>query len=177
MRTTSVVCLGALVAACGGGGGDGEAFVGTYAVSSHRWNLGQGQTISCGDAGAEVTDGAPYVALIVDPFFEDPDVIRLQQCQAMGDCADELVTMSPGGPGLLEEHSSTQTSGGITSCGLYAGRATAALAGDVVRIEVRHWSEFVELPESQCTLERADDLRDTDACREVEIWEGTRVAP
>ena len=172
MRKMIAVCV--LLAACGGGE-SGEAFLGTYTVTSHRWNLGQGMTISCGDAGAEVEGGAPYLALIVDPFFEDPDFIRLQECTTPGDCVDELVTMSPGGPGLIEENENTQTSGGITSCGLYASRATATLTGDVVQVEYRHWSDYIEAPESECMPPRAAALRDTDACREVEIWVGTRL--
>ncbi len=168
--------IGVAVAGCGGGG-DGAAFVGTYQITSHRHNTLQGSTVSCADPGPAVTNGAPYLALIVDPFFADPDFIRLQQCTAPGACTDELVTFNPGDPGLITESANTQTGGGITSCGLYAGRATAALTGELVRVEVRSWAEFVDLPASDCTLSRAEDLRDSAACREVEIWDATRVAP
>lgn len=163
------------VVACGGGA-SGEEFVGTYQVTAHTYNNVQGSTVSCADPGPAVTGGQPFIALVVDPFFEDPDFIRLQQCAAVGDCVDELVTMTPGGPGLEEVSANTQTGGGITSCGLYAGRATARLTGEVVRVEVRSWAEFVDLPESDCTLSRAEDLRDTDRCREVEIWDAMRIA-
>jgi hypothetical protein len=164
------------LAACGGGGDSGEAYVGTYTVTSHRWNLGQGTTISCSDAGAEVVGGDPFIALIVDPFFDDPAFIRLQQCSTPDTCTDELVTMSPGGPGLVEEGYNSQTAGGVTACGLYANRATAVLTGDAVRVEVRHWSVFNDLPESQCTVEAAQALIGTPDCREVEIWDATRLA-
>jgi hypothetical protein len=171
----AVIAAGAALGGCGGGE-SGEAFVGTYQVTAHHANSVQGATVSCADPGP-VAVGEPYIALIVDPFFDDPDFIRLQQCTAPGACVDELVTMSPGGPGLEELTANTQTGGGVTSCGLYAGRATAQLTGDVVRVEVRSWAEFVDLPASDCTLGRAEALRGTDQCREVETWDATRVAP
>jgi len=153
----------------------GEAFLGTYTITSHRYNNLPGSTVTCADPGPAVTNGALYIALVVDTFFDDPDFIRLQQCDTPATCTDELVLFTPGGPGLLEESASTQTSGGVTSCGLYAGRATAALTGDVVRVEVRAWADFNDLPASACTIPRAEDLRDTDMCREVEVWEATRL--
>lgn len=168
---------GAILLAAACGGDSGEAFLGTYQVTSHRYNTLQGATVSCADPGPEVTGGAPFVALIVDPFFDDPSFIRMQQCTAPGACTDDLVLFHPGGPGLETSSASTQTGGGITSCGLYAGHATAVLTGEDVRIEVRRWAEFVELPAADCTLPRAEALRDTGACREVETWDGTRVAP
>jgi len=60
-------------------------------------------------------------------------------------------------------------------CGVYAGRAPAALTGDVVRVGVRAWADFNDLPASACTISRAEDLRDTAMCREVEVWEATRL--
>src|SRR5450432_555492 len=126
----------AAAAACAGcsAKASGQAFVGTYQVTSHRLNMMQGTTVACSDAGAPVTDGPAYFALIVDPFFGDPSFITMQTCTAPGACMDTLDTFNPGGSGLEELTANTQLGGGAT-CNLYAGQGTASLASDVAHVE------------------------------------------
>jgi hypothetical protein len=172
-----VLGVGLILGACGGGGGGGEAFLGTYAVTSHRENHQQGTPVACDDPGPEVPMTSPFYAprfaLIVDPFFEDPDFIRFQECDDGGTCMDSLILVSPGGPGLFDESFNTQGSAG--NCSLYAGRSTAALSDDGVSVTVedRQWSQF-DAP-GDCTLEDAEALIGTALCQDVVVWVGTRV--
>jgi hypothetical protein len=171
----------AALAACGGGdgdGGSGEAFLGVYSVTSHRYNVGPGGgvPISCGDAGDEVTNGDPFISFIVDPFFEDPDLLRMQECEAVGGpCFDEIGLFEPGGPGLEWTSHNTQTGGCVTSCCLFASRGRVTLTGENLHVEILHWNVSNDLPESQCTLDEAEALRDTDDCYMVEVWDATRL--
>jgi hypothetical protein len=170
-----VAVVGIIVSACGGGAAErGKDFVGTYQVTSHRAHMVQGATVACSDAGAAVAGGPAYFALIVDPFFDDPSFIAMQTCTAPGACTDTLDTFNPGGPGLEELSANTQVGGGAT-CNLHAGRGTVSLDGDVAHIEVRSWFQAIDVPQSDCTLGRAEALRGTADCRSVEFWDGTRM--
>jgi hypothetical protein len=170
-----IAVVGITAGGCGGAEKGGQDFVGMYQVSSHRAQMGQGTTVACSDAGAAVTTGPAYFALIVDPFFDDPSFLTMQTCTAPGACTDTINTFNPGGPGLEELSANTQDLGDGT-CNLHAGHATMALDGDVAHIEVRTWFQG-SVPQSDCSnLSRAEALRATPDCRSVEVWDGTRLA-
>jgi hypothetical protein len=161
---------------CDGGSGS-EAFIGVYEVSSHRMNVSAGGVpISCGDAGDEVTGRAPFIAFVVPPFIEDSDALEMQECETVdGPCADMNNWFTPREPGLKWERAE-RTSGCGATCCLSAGRATAVIDGDALRVDLLQWTEYSDRPESECTWEAAAALRDTDACSSVEVWEATRIA-
>ena len=166
---------GIITGACGGTEKTGEAFVGTYQVMSHRTHMVFGETVACSDAGAAVVGGPAYFTLIVDSFLDDPSFITMQTCTAPGACTDTINTFTPGGPGLEELSANTQVGSGAT-CNLHAGQATVSLTGEVAHIEVRTWFQALDVPESACTVGRAEGLRTSPDCRSVEVWDGTRLA-
>lgn len=162
------------LAACGGGvATDPSMFVGTYAVTAHHANMAAGTTVACSDEGPSVTGGPPFFTLIVDPFFQDPNFIKMQTCTAPGACTDTLDTFMPGGAGLEELSANTQTGGGAT-CNLYAGHGAVTLEGGVAHVEVRSWFAAIDVAASDCTLARAEALRQTPDCETVETWDGTK---
>jgi hypothetical protein len=176
----SLVAVSICFAACGGGdegGGaaNGEQFLGTYEVTSHRENHQQGSPVPCGDPGAEVEPGdpgaAPYFAIAVDDFFDDPDFLVFQTCAGPGDCADTLFSLEVGGDRVESTRANTQAGDG--SCNLYAGRSQLTLDGEVATFEDRQWSEF-DHPADDCTLEAAEALIDGPDCQDVVVWVGTR---
>jgi hypothetical protein len=171
MRWLPLVTL----AACGGGGAavDPSMFVGTYQVTAHHANMMQGTTVACSDEGPSVTNGPPYFALIVDPFFNDPSFIKMQTCTAPGACTDTLDTFMPASDGLEEQSANTQVGGG-TSCNLYAGHGTVTLTAGVAHIEVRSWFASPNVSSADCTLASAEALRQTPDCETVETWDGTK---
>lgn len=161
--------------ACGGSdSSSGDAFLGTYQVTSHRQNRMQGGSVACSDPGAEDPNKPPLIKIIVDPFFDDPHFLLLQTCISAGMCGDTQITFNPGGPGLEELGANTQTGGG-TNCNLYASDNTAALAEPVLHIEARHWFDAPPISSSACTLDKAEALRDTATCLDVETWDATRT--
>jgi hypothetical protein len=162
------------LAACGGGSVvNGADYVGTYMVTAHHANMMQGTTVACSDPGPSVTGGPPYFALIVDPFFNDPNMITMQTCTAPGSCTDTLDTFMPGAGGLEEQSANTQTGGG-TACNLYAGSGLVTLTGGVAHVEVRSWFASPNVSSADCTLASAEALRSTPDCETVETWDGTK---
>jgi hypothetical protein len=173
MRTWIVVA--ALAGGCGGGGGgpSAQSFVGTYTVTAHHANMQQGTTVACSDPGPAVTGGPTSFALVIDATLGDP-FVTMQTCSAPGSCTDTLDTFTPGGAGLEELSANTQTGGGAT-CNLYAGHGTVTLTDGVAHIEVRSWFDAIDVAASDCTLARAEALRQTPDCESVEVWDGTRM--
>lgn len=169
----ATISLGAAgIGGCGGSGPSSEDFVGVYTMTSHRENHGQGQYISCSDAGAEVPSVSagysPYFALVVDPFFDDPDFLQFQRCTGpdLATCTDGFMSLMPGGPGMQYESAS------VSGCDLYAGLTTAVLEDTQVTITDKNWDNFTAT--TNCTLEAAEALRQTDDCRDVVVWIGTK---
>lgn len=182
-----IACVAALsisTAACGGGDDDdgggsvsGEDFIGTYEVTSHRENHQQGEPVPCSDPGAEIEPGdpggAPYFAVAVDDFFDDPDFLVFQTCTGPGTgCVDTLFRLEVGDDRL--ESTSANTQSGDGSCNLYAGRSQLVLDGDAATFEDRQWSEF-DHPADDCTLEAAEALIGGPDCQDVVVWVGTRL--
>lgn len=179
-RVAAIALL--VLAACGGGdagdGGDasGEDFVGSYQVTSHRENHQAGTPVPCGDPGPEIEPGdpgyAPYFALVIDEFFDDPDFLEFQTCDGPDSgCVDGGIGLERVGDRL--ESSSANTQEGNGSCALHASRSVLVLDGDVATLEDRRWSVF-DHPLDDCTVEAAEELFDSPDCRDVAIWVGTR---
>jgi hypothetical protein len=110
--------------------------------------------------------------MIIDPFFNDPNFILMQTCTAPGTCTDTINTFNPGGPGLETLSANTQTGGG-TNCNLYAGRNDATLTGQMLHLELLSWFAAPSIATADCTLDKAEALRSTAQCLEVETWDGT----
>jgi len=181
MTMTKHISIGvvlASLAACGGGGPSSEDFVGVYQMSSHRENHGQGVYVPCDDPGSEIPDTnpsyAPNFAIIVDPFFNDPNFLAFQTCSSpdLASCVDTLISLSPGGDGLEDLSANTQSGGG-TNCNLYAGRSSAVLQDTTVTVDDRHWDEFDHV--GSCELRDAEALRNNADCRDVVVWVGTKL--
>jgi len=177
----AAVALSLSLAACGGGGASkvrGEDFIGAYQVTSHRANHQQGSPVPCSDPGAELEPGdpsyAPYFALAVDEFLDDPDSLVFQVCGGPGTgCADTFIHLDAAEGGLESIDANTQ-GGGDSPCNLYAARSLLTQDADVATLENRRWSAF-DQPASNCTLDAAEALIDTPACQDVAVWVGTRL--
>jgi hypothetical protein len=181
-RVAAIALL--LFVACGGGDGDGgdggdasgEDFVGSYQVTSHRESHQAGDPVSCSDPGPEIEPGdpgyAPYFALVIDEFFEDPDVLDFQTCDGPDSgCVDGGIGLERVGDRL--ESTSANTQEGNGSCALHASLSTLVLDGDVATLEDRRWSVF-DHPVDDCTVEAAEALVESPDCRDVVVWVGTR---
>lgn len=168
-----------LLIACGGGGGSGggdvKPFIGVYATTSHTRAEMPGSSVKCADAGPPVSSPMPYFRLDVDSVFMDPDVLTVSNCtDAAGTmCAETIVTLRAGGPGLQDESANTQTGGG-TMCQLYFTHSDATLNGAMVQIETLDRFDAPSIASSDCTLQRAEALASSPDCRSVERWTGTR---
>lgn len=162
-------------AACGGSGDDGAAFIGVYQVTAHVAAVGQGARIACDAPGTPVAT-PPFVKLAVDDFFDDPRFIRLSECDdAAGTaCTETLITFNPGGPGLITTSANSQIGGGFP-CQLYYSKATAALTGAALHIEILDKYDGTDRPASACTLEAAEGLASSTQCQRAERYDATRV--
>jgi hypothetical protein len=178
ITSLAVIAFCASIAACGGGGGGADAskFVGTYTMMSHTEARGQGTSVACSDPGTPVAGARPYFKLEVDPFFMDNTMLTLVECTdaAATSCADTLISLQPGGPGLESESSNTQTGGGVM-CQLYYSHAQATLAGTAVHIESLDKFAAPNISSSDCTLARAEALASSPDCQQVQRWDGTRI--
>jgi hypothetical protein len=168
-----------LLVACGGtgnsDGGDVTPFIGVYATTSHTRAEVLGQNLKCADPGQPVASAMPYFRLAVDSFFMDPDVLSVSNCtDAAGTaCTETFVTLRAGGPGLEDEHASSQTGGGA-ACQLHFSHAEATLTGTAVQIEALEKYDAPNISSSDCTVARAEALTSSPDCRTVERWTGTR---
>ncbi len=171
MKRIGLVLALSLVAC---GGDDGSAFLGTYRVTTHTVAEMPGGTVACTTVGPAVTTPA-FVELAVDDFFDDPDFIRLSECDAaQGPCVESLTLFRPGDPGLVEESFNSQIGGGFP-CQLYYSKATATLSGDVLRIELFEKYDGSDRPPSACTADAAEALASSDRCLRAERYDATRV--
>lgn len=166
-------CLWLWTAACGGD--DGGAFLGVYQVGAHTVAEVPGGSVACTETGVAATE-PPFVRLVVDDFFDDPDFIRLQECDdaAATACTETLTLFNPGGPGLVDESANSQIGGGFP-CQLYYSKATATLDGAALHLELVDKYDGTARPESQCTAEAAEALASSPRCQRVERYDATRV--
>ena len=79
-----------------------------------------------------------------------------------------------GGPGLVEESANSQTGGGFP-CQLYYSKATAALTGTALHLELLDKYDGSDRPAAQCTLAAAQALASSSQCRSAERDDATRV--
>jgi hypothetical protein len=168
-------CAG--LAACGGGGdglSNGEAYLGTYQVTSHRRNTPSGaDTIACDDAGAETTGEEQYIRFIEDAFFEDPNYLEMETCATSPtDCTFTLMSFEARGDHLMKQNFNTQIGGGAP-CQLHASEDYATLAGGVIHVEHREWYGSTDDSEADCGLDKAEALIGTPDCEMVEFWDAT----
>jgi|JI10StandDraft_1071094.scaffolds.fasta_scaffold189298_3 hypothetical protein len=175
MKTRIVALVIGTLAACGGDDGDGAAFVGVYQVTAHTMAETPGSQVACTATGPAVV-GPRYVKLAVDDFFDDPSFIRLSECDdaAGATCSETLTLFNPGGPGLIEESANSQIGGGFP-CQLYYSKATAALTGAALHIEILDKYDGTDRPASACTLEAAEGLASSTQCQRAERYDATRV--
>ena len=162
-----------LIAACGGGDDPSpDPYLGMYMVTSHRLNTGG--PFPCTDAGTEL--GTPaYIHLIFDPDFRD---VQMEDCTSAdpASCTFAPFSSEVVEDGLFSESGSAQPdSSGGTFCQLSAWRDEGTLNGTTLHLASFRWYEATDLPESQCTFERAEELLGTPMCEDVETWDATKL--
>jgi hypothetical protein len=160
-----------LVAGCGGGGSPSpDPYLGMYMVTSHRLNTGG--PFPCTDAGTEL--GTPaYIHLIFDEDFRD---VQMEDCTSAdpASCTFAFFSAEVADDGLFSESGSAQVGGGA-ACQLSAWRDEGSLDGTALHLATYRWYEATDLPESQCTFERAEELLGGPMCEEVETWDATKL--
>ncbi|HEY4244480.1 MAG TPA: hypothetical protein VGM88_31920 [Kofleriaceae bacterium] len=165
-------------AACSSSGGGPSAgdFLGTYSTTQRSAASNPGSTVSCTDTGTAIADPSPYFEILVDPFFQDPSQLTLEECPDTTDdnCVDQMVPLAPSDDGLEAEEYNSAYSGDI--CSLYYSRATATLDGSTVTVLVIDKDVIPPgVDEADCTLDMAKALADTDDCSAVDLWVGTKL--
>jgi hypothetical protein len=177
MRTPLLVLpLGLGLVACGGGDSlsGGENFTGMYQVTLHQRNTSAGpDPIACTDFGPDVTGEEQYFQIVVDDFFDDPNILEMHPCMTdPGTCDDfGFVHFDAHGDYLQEDGWSVQTDSGcaasaIRHYGVFVDATT-------LRIEEKDWYQTFDDPD--CPLDLAEGLLDTPDCDRNEAWEGTRL--
>jgi hypothetical protein len=166
MRGIAIALL-VVLGACGGGA-DEVDLEGMYQVSYHTEAHSDvaSMPVSCAAEGDAQTEPA-YIRMI--PGFTSG--FELEECTSSdpGSCTFTLWTFVEAIDGGWEWTTSSTQVGGGTTCALHHWEQVAVIddAGELT-VTLKEWADFNELPESECTLDAADELSGDPDCKHHE---------
>lgn len=159
-----------------GGSDDPPDLTGMYMIDTRTESraIAGGAKATCVAEGPAVT-GNSFVRIGIDNEFGGTLVYSLCNVADGTDCSEQFNSFhANGGKWEIGPATSAAFSGGL--CTLYhsEGSATAPADGKL-RLEIKTWRVNSSAPQSECTLEAADDLSSSPDCDEHIVITATKV--